>query len=92
MSLLDIEHEWIHLNVLGRETHSTSFMAMNPNAKMPVMEIMRVAIDRVANDPATYLWESNAILNYLAEGTAFLPAERLTGTCPSMAVFRTIQP
>jgi glutathione S-transferase len=83
MSLLDIEHEWIHVNVLGRETHSTSFMLMNPNAKMPVMEIMRVAIDRVAidrvaNDPGTYLWESNAILNYLAEGTAFLPAERLT--------------
>lgn len=67
MGLLDIEHEWIHVNVLGRETRSPSFMAMNPNAKMPVMEI----------DPGVHLWESNAILNYLADGTPFLPTERL---------------
>lgn len=67
MSLLDIEHQWIHVNVLGQETRAASFLAMNPNAKIPVMEI---GSDR-------YLWESNAILNFLADGTIFLPAERL---------------
>jgi glutathione S-transferase len=67
MALLDIEHQWIPVNVLEQETHSPSFMAMNPNAKMPVMEI----------EPGVHLWESNAILNYLADGTPFLPTDRL---------------
>jgi glutathione S-transferase len=67
MSLLDIGHEWNHVDLLGQETRSASFMAMNPNAKMPVLEI----------GPGNHLWESNAILNYLAEGTDFLPSERL---------------
>jgi glutathione S-transferase len=67
MFLLDIGHEWNHVDLLGQETRSASFMAMNPNAKMPVLEI----------GPGNHLWESNAILNYLAEGTDFLPSERL---------------
>jgi glutathione S-transferase len=67
MSLLDIGHEWNHVDLLKTETRSASFMAMNPNAKMPVLEI----------GEGIHLWESNAILNYLAEGTAFLPTERL---------------
>jgi glutathione S-transferase len=67
MSLLDIGHEWNHVDLLGQETRSAAFIAMNPNAKMPVIEIAQ----------GVHLWESNAILNYLAEGTAFLPAERL---------------
>jgi glutathione S-transferase len=67
MSLLDIGHEWNHVDLLGQETRSAAFIAMNPNAKMPVIEIAQ----------GVHLWESNAILNYLAEGTAFLPTERL---------------
>lgn len=67
MALLDIGHEWIPVNILAKETKSESFLAMNPNAKIPVLEI----------DGKTHLWESNAILNFLAEGTAFLPADRL---------------
>lgn len=39
---------------------------MNPNARIPVVELVK---DK-------YLWESNAILNYFAEGTEFLPQER----------------
>jgi glutathione S-transferase len=67
MSLLDIEHQWIHVDVSGQETRSPSFLVMNPNGKMPVMEVA----------PGTHLWESNAILNYLAEGTVYLPNEPL---------------
>lgn len=67
MALLDIEHEWIPVNILAKETKSESFLAMNPNAKIPVLEI----------DGNVHLWESNAILNFLAEGTTFLPADRL---------------
>lgn len=67
MCLLDIEHEWIHVDILGNETRSPGFLAMNPNGKIPVLEI----------EPGICLAESNAILNYLAEGSAFLPQDRL---------------
>ena len=63
MQFLKIEHEWIHVNILDGETHSKEFLAMNSNAKIPVLQI---------NDNE-YLSESNAILNFLAEGTEFLP-------------------
>ena len=67
MSLLDIEHEWIPVNVLGSETKSAPFLTMNPNAKIPVLDLGN----------GEYLPESNAILNYLADGTGFLPSDRL---------------
>lgn len=67
LSLLDIEHEWIHVDVTAQQTRTDNFMAKNPNAKIPVMEL----------EPGVYLWESNAILNFLAEGTPYLPADRL---------------
>jgi len=63
MSLLGIEHEWIAINILGGETQTDDFKLKNPNAKIPTLEM--------ANE--TYLWESNAILNFLAAGTSFLP-------------------
>lgn len=46
---------------------TTLFAAMNPKGQIPVLEI----------DEDTVLAESNAILHYLAEGTDFLPADRL---------------
>lgn len=67
MSLLDLEHEWIHVDVVAKETRTPAFLAMNPNAKIPVLEIA----------PDVQLWESNAILNYLADGTDYLPQDRL---------------
>jgi len=63
MQFLKIEHEWIHINILEGETHTKEFVVMNTNAKIPVLQI---------NDEE-YLSESNAILNFLAEGTEFLP-------------------
>ena len=55
-SLLDIEHEWIEIDILASETHTDSFLKMNPNGKIPLLEL----------DDGTYISESNAILNYLA--------------------------
>ena len=48
MHLLGIEHEWVHVDILGGETHSDD-----------------------------YLFESNAILHYLATDTDYLPADTL---------------
>lgn len=66
MQFLGIEHEWIHIDILASETHTEEFKRMNPNARIPV----------IALGDGKYLWESNAILNYLAEGTEFLPQGR----------------
>lgn len=65
MSFLDIDHEWIHVDILAGETRTDAFRLKNPNMKIPVLEM----------DDGRYLSESNAILNFLADGTVFLPAD-----------------
>ncbi len=65
LSLLKIEHEWIHVDILADESHTPAFLAMNPNGKIPV----------VAFPDGRYLAESNAILGYFAEDTDFLPSD-----------------
>jgi glutathione S-transferase len=64
-SLLDIDHEWVHIDTLAGETKSEEYLAMNPNGKIPLLAL----------DDGRYLWESNAILNYLATDTEFLPSD-----------------
>jgi len=67
LNLLNMPHEWIHVDILKSETHTAEFKNINPNAKIPAL----VLVD------GQCIWESNAILNYLAEGTAFLPSKKL---------------
>jgi len=64
-SHLQLPHEWVHVDILAGETHSESFEAKNPNGKIPALEL----------DDGRVLWESNAMLNFLAEGSALLPSE-----------------
>ena len=61
-ALLGLDHDWIHIDILGGETHSEEFLAKNPNAKLPVLEL----------DDGRCLSESNAIINLLAVGTELL--------------------
>ncbi len=61
-ALLEIEHEWVEINILANETLSESFLKINPSAKIPVLEL----------DDGRFLSESNAILNYLASDTDLL--------------------
>lgn len=65
LHLLDQPYEWILIDILKGETQSDAFLAKNPNGKIPVLEL----------EDGTCLWESNAILNFLADGSAFLPTE-----------------
>lgn len=67
MALLNIEYDWQDIDILADETHSLSFKAMNQNAKIPVLQI----------NTSEFLYESNAILNYLAEDSAFLPCSKI---------------
>jgi len=65
LHLLDIPYIWCPVNILNGETERPEFLVKNPNGKVPVLEL----------EDGSYLWESNAILNYLAEGSLFLPSE-----------------
>lgn len=65
LELLGLPYEWVAVDILKGETQSEAFLAKNPNGKIPVLEL----------EDGTCLWESNAILNFLADGTEFLPTE-----------------
>jgi glutathione S-transferase len=67
LDLLDEPYQWIEVNSVKGETRTPAFLAMNPNGRVPVLEIA----------PGKFLPESNAILCYLADGTDYWPAERL---------------
>ena len=65
LSLLGIPFKWVDIDILKGETQTPEFLAKNPNGKIPVLEL----------EDGTCLWESNAILNFLADGSEFLPTE-----------------
>ncbi|MEH6454635.1 MAG: glutathione S-transferase family protein [Psychromonas sp.] len=65
LSLLEIKHDWIEVDILQGETHSNDFLRKNPNGKIPTVEL----------DDGRYLCESNAILGYFAENTDFMPTD-----------------
>ena len=67
LEFLAVEHEWQHVDILAKETHSEEFLAKNANGKIPLLQI----------NEQEFLAESNAILNYLADGTDWLPGSRL---------------
>src|SRR5437879_13591170 len=64
---LGLRDRWIEVDPVKGETASAAFLAKNPNGKVPTLEL----------ENGEFLPESNAILNYLADGTPLLPRERL---------------
>jgi glutathione S-transferase len=64
---LAIPFERVEVNIVRGETRTPEFLAKNPNGRIPLLEL----------DDGSHLAESNAILCYLADGTPFLPADRL---------------
>lgn len=65
LHLLGREYQWLPIDILKGETQTAEFLAKNPNGKIPVLEL----------EDGTFLWESNAILNFLADGSEFIPSE-----------------
>lgn len=63
---IGLPYRWIEVNSAAGETRTPEYLAMNPNGKVPLLEVA----------PGRYLAESNAILCYLAEGGAWFPADR----------------
>jgi len=67
LSQLQRPYERVEMDILAGETRTPEFLALNPNGRIPLLTL----------DDGTQLAESNAILFYLAEGTRFLPDDRL---------------
>lgn len=64
---LQKHYRWVELDILANETRTPEFLARNPNGRIPALEL----------EDGTCIAESNAILWYLAEGSAFVPDDRL---------------
>ena len=69
MRQLGIPFEWEEVDILTGGSRTPAFLARNPNGKVPLLEI-------TDGGEARALAESNAMLCYLAEGTALLPDDR----------------
>ena len=68
LGLLGTRYEIINYDTKGGQTHAPEFLEnINPDGKVPVLEL----------EDGTMLPESGAILFYLAEGTPYLPEEKL---------------
>lgn len=67
LAQLGLPYTHVQLNIDRGETRTPEFLAKNPNGRIPALGLA----------DGTVLAESNAILCYLADGSAFWPAERL---------------
>ena len=67
LDILGKPYHWHEIDIMKGETRTPGFLAMNPNGKVPLLQI----------DEHTFLPESNAILCYLADGTELWPGDRL---------------
>jgi glutathione S-transferase len=63
---LNLAYRWVEIDPARGDTRTPEFLAMNPNGKVPTLQL----------EDGTFLPESNAILHYLAEGSRLLPAAR----------------
>jgi glutathione S-transferase len=67
LARLGVSYRLVEVDILKGETRTPAFLAKNPDGHVPLLEL----------ENGYRLAESNAILIYLAEDTAFLPADRL---------------
>ena len=67
LSQLGMKYQWTHVDIDQGLTRTPEFLKRNPNGRIPTLEL----------DDGTHLFESNAIMWYLAEGSRFVPATQL---------------
>lgn len=64
---LGLPFEWVDIDVLKAQTRTPEFLALSPSGQVPLL----------LTPEGLPLPESNAILNYLADGTPLLPSDRM---------------
>ena len=62
---LGLTHRTVRVSIFEGEGRRPGFLALNPSGRVPVLQL----------EDGRALAESNAILAYLADGTAYLPGE-----------------
>lgn len=65
LGLLDRPFHWVEVDSAAGQTRKPAFLAKNPNGRVPIIE----------REDGSILAESNAILCWLADGSALLPAD-----------------
>ena len=66
LTQLAVPFERVELDIIKGETRTPEFLRKFPNGRIPAVEI----------EDGKLLFESNAIIAYLAEGTPFMPVDR----------------
>jgi glutathione S-transferase len=66
LKLLGLPYEVIEKDIKKSETRTPEYLAMNPNGRIPLLEISGKG----------FLPESHAIISYLAEGSDLIPQDR----------------
>ena len=67
LTQLGIPYRYVELDIMRGETRTPEYLAKNPDGRIPLLEL----------EDGRYLAQSDAILWYLADGTEFLPSDRL---------------
>ena len=67
LAQLQQPYSWSELDIMKGATRTQQFLAKNANGRIPTLEL----------EDGTFIAESDAILWYLAEGSPFIPADRL---------------
>jgi len=68
LAQLGLRYDWTELDIDTGATRTPEFLKRNLNGRVPTLEL----------DDGTHLAESNAILWYLAEGSPFVPSDRIS--------------
>lgn len=71
-ALLVIDYQWVEVDLLQHQHLSDGYLAINPKHKVPTLIIN----EKHANQPLI-LTESNAIINYLAQGSHLIPTNKI---------------
>lgn len=65
LNRLGLDYRWIEVDVVGGQTRTPAFLALNPAGQVPLAVL----------EDGRALAQSNAILLYFAEGTDLVPAD-----------------
>jgi glutathione S-transferase len=67
LAQLAVQYRLVEVDILKGESHTPEFLAMNPSGQVPLLEVA----------PGRHIAESNAILWFVAGGTALAPEDRI---------------
>lgn len=65
LALLNMDYQWLNVDIMAGGTQTEAFLIKNPNGKLPIVEL----------SDGRVLAESNAIIAYLAAGSGLIPVD-----------------